>query len=705
MRSVCTVVLLLFFCLAQAQTTYYISATGSDAVGNGTSGNPWRTLAHAALMVKAAGSIIHVKAGTYTETEQVKLGIGVSVEGEGDSSIIKSALKDDWKEILSLRSEEGTKGDQHISKLRLDGQNLSTFWAIYVSGRSNVHIYDCSIVDFKDRGVIFNGRNDDQAIAPATYATGNKFYNNRVSNCAAYNTANGVYGRGCLNIGGQDGMEIYNNTMVQNQRPNGYNGYLIKYHNDGYLKGIKIYNNTLAKIPFAGNFGGDNGWDFAIEFWNVQGGMDIYGNTIQGAIDIVNTSKGMYPFGIRIHDNKIGQPVLNSHYESGLIFEVSNESVIVENNVLSNISGGVLFYAQENTILNDIVIRNNRFEEIGRRTGNGNNGNGIQVSCGTLLGNINHYSLSDMLIENNRFMAAAGNAPFYGIEITGGAAAMNIKIRKNTIHGFTAACIVANPAKVIDSLLIEENILSGNGNGNDPFYIVGTPSNYRFKNNTKSNAAGGSNGGFSLRQEILRPVYYEAKSITPIQGIGLLTFILFLLFARKENKYSFPAGMVYAGILSLAAFEEGHKGMLIIYACVVAMCVYGWLQWRKRDRKGHRIIRITRSEKRELGIQFALFAASGAALFAAFNFAGRFFIPGMISWMDAILYAAVLTGTWTMTQKKLETWYWWMAAFAIAIPAFFIKHYLFYCCWNALLLAIAVWALFKWKKRMTRRRI
>lgn len=247
MRSFFTLALLLFFYSSHAQT-YYISATGSDAVGNGSPNSPWRTLYKAASVVKSPGSIIHVNAGTYTETEQVKLDAGVSIEGEGNSSVIKSALTADWKEILSLRSEEGTNGNQHISNLKFDGQNLSTFWCIYISGRSNVSIYDCTIADFKDRGVIFNGRNDDVAGAPGIYATGNKFYNNTVSNCAAYNTANGIYGRGCLNIGGQDGMLIYNNNMVQNQRPNGYNGYLIKYQNDGYLKELKYSTTHLPKF-------------------------------------------------------------------------------------------------------------------------------------------------------------------------------------------------------------------------------------------------------------------------------------------------------------------------------------------------------------------------------------------------------------------------------------------------------------------------
>lgn len=693
-------ILFLFFLLPCFADIYYISPAGNDITGTGTANNPWRTLHKAASSVTKAGDIIHVKPGIYSEAQQINLTPGVSIEGEGITSVIKSSLTEDWKEILSLRSEEGTDGNQHISNLKFDGQNLSTFWAICVSGRSNVSIHNCTITDFKDRGVIFDGRNDNVAGQPGIYATGNRFYDNIVSNCAAYNTANGIYGRGCLNIGGQDGMLIYNNTFTQNQRPHGYNGYLIKYSNDGYLKNIKIYNNTLVKIPFAGDYGGDNGWDFAIEFWNIQGGMEIYGNTIQGAIDLVNTSKGPGNYAVWIHDNTISQQVLNKHFESGVIFEVSTEAVIVEKNIFKKISGGILFYAQENTFLSDIIIRDNRFEEIGKNSGNGNNGSGININCGTLLGNENRYSLSNLTIYNNSIIAAENNAPFYGIEITGAGSATNINIRKNTISNFIAACIVANPANVIDTMLIEENTLSGNGNNNDPFYILGTPGNYVFKKNIKSGALSGSNTRFNFRQQLLRPLYHEVKNITPLEYIALFSFIIFLWFAAGENIYAFPAGLVYTSMYIFISFDKTLAGLAGINLCFTAMFILGWIMWSKRDRKNHRIIRLSSSTKKDWVMQLSFFTFFFAAgLFALTSFK-QYFSPGMIPVNDAFTYAASFTGIWSITRKKTESWYWLIAASALAIPTFFLKHYLFFSGYQFVLLVLAVWGAYKWKRRI-----
>lgn len=700
MRSCCILVFTFFFYAVTAQT-YYISTGGSDAVGNGTIASPWRTLAKAATVVTKEGCTIHVSPGIYMETEQVKLVPGVSIEGEDSSSIIKSAIKDDWKEILSLRSEEGTKGNQHISNLTFDGQDLSSFWAIYISGRSQVSIYNCSFSNFKDRGVIFNGRNDDKAEAPGIFATGNTFYNNRMYNCAAYNTGNGVYGRGCLNIGGQEGMLIYDNIMVQNQRPDGYNGYLIKYQNDGYLKGVKIYNNTFTKIPFAGNYGGDNGWDFALEFWNVLGGMEIHHNKIQGAIDIVKTSRGSFPYGLWIHDNTLEQPVLNKHYESGVILEFSNESVLLENNVFRRISGGILLNAQENSMLEDIIIRNNRFEELGRNIGNGNNGSGININCGTLLGNTNHYVLSNLVVYNNIFTAARGNAPFYGIEVTNAGSVLNMKVQKNRIEGFMAACLVANPAKVIDSLLLENNTLAGNGNNNEPLFVIGTPANYVFTNNERS----GTGQGFYFREQLLRPLYHEARNMNPLQAIVFASFIIFFLFARREVIYAFPACILFAAVSVFLHFEEGHTAQAALYTCFIGLSAYGILVWMKRDKRRHRIVRITSSEKKDWLYQSIFFVVAFALIVAAMRYYKSGFSAGTNPLVDSFIYASALAGMWGIVTKKAQSWYWWIASNAVAIPVSFSRHYLLDCLFYFFLLFLSVWILFKWKKRRVTKRI
>lgn len=695
MRIIFSFILILFLQNSHAET-YYISPAGNDFTGNGTTANPWKTLYKAATIVTTAGSIIHVKAGVYNETLQIVLAVGVNIEGEGPSSVLKSGITKDWTELLSLRSPEGTNGNQEISFLKFDGQNLVGFWGIAVSGRSNVQIHDCTIVDFSDRGVIFNGRNDNAEAAPEIFATGNKFYNNILNNCAAYNTAAGKYGRGCLNIGGQDGMLIYNNTITQTQRPVGYNGFAIKYINDGYLKNVKIYNNIITKLPFMGNFGGDDGWDFAIEFWNVLGGMEIYGNIIQGAVDFVKTSKEESAYGVWFHDNRIGQKLLNKHFESGLIFEVSTEAVIIEKNIFTKLAGGIIFYIEGNRSMTDVSIRNNRFEDIGSKNGNGNNGNGINISRGVVMKNEASYYIDNLSVYNNSFIAAENNAPLYGIEISGAESAGKIFISGNTIKNFNIAAVFANPGLVIDSLVIEKNILSGNGNNNKPFFIRGIPQHFIFeKNNIDASA---KTPGFNFKQQIVRPFYYEIKNTPVIEYIVIAALFIGLWFCSKENIYAYIP-FSFAAVICLLLFlnngEELKKTMTAVFFS--SLCLYGWQVWRRRDRRGHRIVRISKSSKKDILIQLLFFSAVFFILLLTNWFINENTALNFIAFTGIFLNATALTGFGLTAHKKLESWYWYIISCVLAVPFFYAEHYLIYSFAAVFLLAAVIWSLYTWR--------
>jgi len=52
---------------AASSNTYYVATTGSDTTGDGTLGNPWRTIQQAAT-VAAAGDTVLIRGGTYRET-------------------------------------------------------------------------------------------------------------------------------------------------------------------------------------------------------------------------------------------------------------------------------------------------------------------------------------------------------------------------------------------------------------------------------------------------------------------------------------------------------------------------------------------------------------------------------------------------------------------------------------------------------------
>jgi uncharacterized repeat protein (TIGR02059 family) len=462
------ITLFLFLSITLGATTYYIDPSGSDS-NNGSSSSPWKTLSYACSRATSSGDIIHVNSGTYTETNQSNLAPGVSIEGVGVTSIIKSHVGGSNWTIQLLSSTQGTNGNQHISNIKLDGDNLTSYAPIGIFDRSNVEIYKCTFINFYSRGINFQARQDPGE--PTTWATGNKFHDNTVMNCSSCTPPdNGDGTTGALMIAGQQSMLIYNNTLDQTQRSPGSNGFLIK-GVGGYNKDIKIYNNTLLKAPYEGTT-----WDFAIEMWNCLGGIEIYNNTMTGSIDFSGTygvAKGVYSYGAWIHNNIIGEDTNSSRtkWTRGVQFEQQAEGIIVEKNWFKNMGSAVYFPVYHESpftfsTYKDITIRYNIFNNLGSADGLSKSGYGIYFNIAN--GGIN--VCNGFYVYNNVFIGHVGTTlTGWGIEIPDNFATIsNVSIRNNIVENFDDEPVYGSTA--VSGLSIENNIFYNNGHNNIPVY-------------------------------------------------------------------------------------------------------------------------------------------------------------------------------------------------------------------------------------------
>lgn len=454
-------------------TEYFISPSGNDATGNGSAAAPWKTLYKATNSVSGVGDIIHVNAGIYIETVQCNLKPGVSIEGNNQfTTIIRSTLTSAFTPILILGSAEGTNGNQHLSGLRFEGQ-LKTQWGVLVSGRSNVEIKNCRFYDFYDVGVAFRGRADFNDGPPAIYSSGNSFHHNYVWNCA---TIDDQYGRGCLEVGGQIGMLIYNDTIIQTARATGQNGYCIKNINQGFLKGMKIYNCYLEvpPYPYAANGMGNNRWDFATEFSDVWG-LEVYNNRVLGSCDQnFQRADATYPVAIKYIGNIFGRDAVQYNPESGIILEYGTEAAEISGNVFKNVAFPITYSMRAGHQINNNSITNNLMYGIGI-TGPSNSGQAVRfVTDGAY-----SYTVNNWKFLNNTVLAYASHPPFWGVDVPGGAKATNIDCSNNIIRDFQAGDIHIYDGNSITGLSVKNNNYNPGG-----LFLNGTPAAYTNSGNT-----------------------------------------------------------------------------------------------------------------------------------------------------------------------------------------------------------------------------
>lgn len=466
------IVFLLLISFGAYSATYYISTTGSNS-NDGSVGSPWLTLKYACDHATTSGDVIHVNSGTYNETQQSILRVGVSIVGEGITSIITSTVTTTTGTIYG-QSSMGTNGNQSISYIKMDGNNTTAFGGIVFVGRSNVSVHHCTFINFNWGAIAFYGRGDTGDGDPATPATGNTCYNNTITNCSYYTTV----GSGAVRVGGQTGVLIHDNTIIQPDRGTNLNGYGIKYAAGGYNRGMKIYNNTIT-IPHwtAGS------WNFSIESWNNRGGIEIYNNTLQGGIDVGGTNEvddGTYGFTTKIYNNTIGFPEFPTYNERAVTVECAISDLWIYNNTFNNMTTSIIFnQSNPSDNISNIHIHNNVINGAGV---NGSNGAGIGVYF------TSNIDLNNIQIWNNTFydggLSYSSLAAVMFKDFTG--TISNVSIRNNIIQGFNNSPIYFQDVAP-DIVSIENNVFYGNGNSNVPRFYLITPTNKTEQNNIVSN--------------------------------------------------------------------------------------------------------------------------------------------------------------------------------------------------------------------------
>jgi uncharacterized repeat protein (TIGR02059 family) len=188
--------------------------------------------------------------------------------------------------IINLVSSSVVNGNQEIRSLKFDGSNLTCSHALYIMNRHNVKIHDCTFVNFNYSAVAWWASGTGDGIAPATRLSGSEFYNNTVTNCAGYNAGDASF-YGALYCGGHTGMLIHDNVMIENGHSKSNQGWPIKFWLwGGMMNGCKIYNNHLEKTDFSvWDFAIESTGEDGMEIYNntIIGGIDLNKQNYSGA--------------------------------------------------------------------------------------------------------------------------------------------------------------------------------------------------------------------------------------------------------------------------------------------------------------------------------------------------------------------------------------------------------------------------------------
>ena len=180
-----------------------------------------------------------------------------------------------------------------------------------------------------------------------------------------------------------------------------------------------------------------------------------------------------------------------------------------------------------------------------------------------------------------------------------------------------------------------------------------------------------------------------------LEVVAVITAILYLVLAVKENKWCWFYGFISTGIYVYLFYDVALLSESVLNFYYLIMAVYGWSQWNIEESLVK--LKITKlSKKTHLKIII------GCACLTPF--VGYFMnhLGASFPYIDAFVAMLSVVATLMTTKKIFENWYYWLFIDTILIYLFWQKQmYL-----TALLFAVYIVLVFvgiqNWKKIMAK---
>ena len=163
----------------------------------------------------------------------------------------------------------------------------------------------------------------------------------------------------------------------------------------------------------------------------------------------------------------------------------------------------------------------------------------------------------------------------------------------------------------------------------------------------------------------------QYKNASSLQiGAEFIAFcfgIMSVYFAKKENIWVYPTGLLATIITTYLLYIAGYLGDMMINGYFALMSIYGWYSWT-RKKNNSEILRVSRTNNQEKIIGIALFFGTIFFVFAVYIFFE--YQIKVENYIDIFASGIFFTGMWFMALKKIENWTLWILGDLIVVPLY-----------------------------------
>ena len=151
-----------------------------------------------------------------------------------------------------------------------------------------------------------------------------------------------------------------------------------------------------------------------------------------------------------------------------------------------------------------------------------------------------------------------------------------------------------------------------------------------------------------------------------IEATATVFGVLCVFLLVRQNIWNFPAAIVQVTLSAYVFFTQRFYSDVILQGFFVVLNVYGWIHWTRGANREESQLPVTRLSMRAMAgwvvVTIVLTLAWGTFAKTQLNAAAPY--------LDGYILVGSLVAQWLTAQKKLESWWMWIAVDLVAVPLY-----------------------------------
>ena len=185
--------------------------------------------------------------------------------------------------------------------------------------------------------------------------------------------------------------------------------------------------------------------------------------------------------------------------------------------------------------------------------------------------------------------------------------------------------------------------------------------------------------------------------MNPIELAGALVTVASIFLATRENVWYYPTGIASVLLYARIYFDAklyAEAGLQIIW---LVLLLYGWYHWL---RGGTNETELPVSRTPRWGWLIAV--STGALMTAVIVAMQRRFTDNPAPFVDSAIAAWSIVAQWMTARKWIESWFFWLAVNAVAVPLYISRDLWPTAVLYAVLFVLAIEGWRKWRVSLVR---